>query len=153
MRVLEIIGLFLCSLQEDSQTSFIFYDNLCMTPLNLVVSLKFFFSQLLYWNSFTSSNNIIINGRNSTVIICSVYGGLQDHNLQIDLRNVDIYTIPRSCYNQSAAGICEVLFYVLVKISVTKMKPKKFNALCACWEMIITPVSLTSLVFQNLVVG
>lgn len=62
---------------------------------------KILFSQVLYWNSFTSSNNIIINGENSTVIICSVCGDLQDHNLQIDLRSVDIYTIPRSCYNHS----------------------------------------------------
>lgn len=125
-----------------------------MTPPNSAVSLKFFFSQVLYSNSFTSCNNIIINGGNSTVIICSVYGGLQDHNLQTDLRNVDIYTISRSCYNHSQQQpFVRFLFYVLVKISVTKMKPKKFNTLCACLEMIITPASLTSSVFQNLVAG
>lgn len=55
-----------------------------------------------------------------------------DHNLQIDSRNVDIYTIPWSCYNRCQQHeFVRFLFYVLVKISVAKNRPKNFNALCA----------------------
>lgn len=62
--------------------------------------------------------------------------------------------IPWSCYNHCQQHeFVRLLFYVLVKISVTKTGPKTFNALCACWEMIITPASLTSSVFRNLVAG
>lgn len=71
--------------------------------------------------------------RNSPGLMRPVCGGLQDHSPQIDSRNVDIYSIPRSCYNHCQQhDFVRLLFYVLVKISVPEKRPKKFNAfLCS----------------------
>lgn len=44
----------------------------------------------------------------------------------------------------SSMNLWGFYFMFLSKISVAEMRLKKFNALCARWEMIITPASLTS---------
>lgn len=84
------------------------------------------FCQELYWNPFTSPSNTIVKWGNSALIIYSVCRGLQDRNLQIDWRNVDIYTVPRSCYNHCHQyEFVRILFYVLVKIPVAKKETEK----------------------------
>lgn len=115
---------------------------------------KILFRHMWYWNPFTSYNikirkgEILLESFAVSVEVCpiTIFKLIQEM--------LTFNTIPGSCYNHCRQHeFVRFLFYVLVKISVTKMRPKKFNALCAHWEMIITPASLTSSVFQNLVAG
>lgn len=115
---------------------------------------KILFCQVCYGNPFTSSNSIIVSGeilRDSCALSAEV---CKITVLKLIQEMLTFIPFPgRVIIIVSSMNLWGFYFMFLSKSLSQKRGQKSLMLFCARWEMVITPASLTSSAFQNVVAG